>query len=735
MAARVCGKCGFKVVGQNFSFCIECGHPYVAASCTPTVTVAAGATAGRGGLNKAEIRKSLPVQFGDTHKAAPPAAGRSQWPPTAATKSPLPKAHCAVPKSPSPPLAETQPRGPAAQPALQHIAPKWKQKEQETHAHTASTPTSATLTPKEPAAVHPAQQPVPKWKQKEQEAHGHSDTPPSYSPPIPKEPAATQLPKWKQKLQEAHTPPENLSSPKDSAAAQLPKWKQQLQKQTTAQAQPPTPTQSHAVQHSPPHQSPSPIQPKEKPQIVQPQAAHQPPSLQHVPKWKQQQQQQQATSSSTPASLTAETSSSQVVATALKSSNHSHLESPRPPTPTQQTSAATVDPSRKASVPAAPVTKKGDRHTTMVSHVTAKDLKVNTLTPTTVTWDQVISSSPTPSPASSPPVQPTPVSSTSPKPDSASTEQQGKVSDLWQRLRGGLTTSSSGSSLSLEQQVIREKKFRKALLDTKDIELFEPPIGEGGSGVVYRGKCKRQEVAVKQMKYVELMEQSQRDEFVREVVVLKQIKDPHIVKFVGVVLSEDKLWHVTEFIAGGTLRDLVHKQQLSFPLKVKIALDIAKGMHALHQAKIIHRDLKTENCLVVSPTLDAPTTVKLTDFGASRKISSGAQKAYTKGIGTPIYMAPELLKCEEYNEKADVYSFAVSCWELLTQTEPYSEFPNPWAIASFVSDGSRLAIPAGTPKEFADVIVECWAQQASDRPAFSKVVSALQQIMKTLPCK
>eukprot|EP01105_Mastigella_eilhardi_P024667 TRINITY_DN6471_c0_g1_i1.p1 TRINITY_DN6471_c0_g1~~TRINITY_DN6471_c0_g1_i1.p1 ORF type:complete len:544 (-),score=98.43 TRINITY_DN6471_c0_g1_i1:107-1738(-) len=271
-------------------------------------------------------------------------------------------------------------------------------------------------------------------------------------------------------------------------------------------------------------------------------------------------------------------------------------------------------------------------------------------------------------------------------------------------------------------------RLKNSIIDHTQIRLGDSPVGEGASGVVYKACYAGKTVAVKMFRGAERLTQERRDEFVREVYLLTRIQDTHIVEFVGCVISSKKLWLVTEFIGGGTLRSCLYDKgagEMPYPLKIKIALDTAAGMRALHQHNIIHRDLKSDNLLIVSLQWDTPTTVKLTDFGASRQIADSAEKAYTRGVGTPIYMAPEVLKGEHYNSLADVFSFGVFCQEVLTQEEPYASFANSWAIAAYVVGGGRLALPETTPPAFSRVISACWAQSPSSRPTFEQLVPML----------
>ena len=129
-----------------------------------------------------------------------------------------------------------------------------------------------------------------------------------------------------------------------------------------------------------------------------------------------------------------------------------------------------------------------------------------------------------------------------------------------------------------------------------------------------------------------------------------------------------------EFCEKGTLTSLLEKRKLDSLLKLKIALDCAHGMNFLHQSGILHRDLKPDNLLVVSTSIKSPVRVKLTDFGSSRSVTEVGERQKTKGVGTPVYMAPEQLKGEEYSFPSDVFAFGVNLWQIWNQKSPFLSF-------------------------------------------------------------
>lgn len=127
---------------------------------------------------------------------------------------------------------------------------------------------------------------------------------------------------------------------------------------------------------------------------------------------------------------------------------------------------------------------------------------------------------------------------------------------------------------------------------------------------------------------------------------------------------------VTEFLSGGSLFDALHKQgkkfneeQIFYMLK-----DIALGMSYLHGKNVLHCDLKSSNVLI-----DENWNVKLCDFGLSRIKNTKKNKKNNIRVGTPHWMAPEILKGEKYECESDVYSFGIILWELLAEQIPYKD--------------------------------------------------------------
>ncbi|GMF31687.1 unnamed protein product [Phytophthora lilii] len=190
-------------------------------------------------------------------------------------------------------------------------------------------------------------------------------------------------------------------------------------------------------------------------------------------------------------------------------------------------------------------------------------------------------------------------------------------------------------------------------------------ISSGAFGEVYKGVYNGETVAVKTMADV--------DTFMKEIKMATAMNHPNIVQFIGVACdAQEKFCFVMEYMDGGDLRTLLnlYKEQhhpIGFDCaKIKIALHVAHALAYLHyfDVPIIHRDLKSNNIL-----LNQELGAKLTDFGVSRERVVGPM---TAEVGTSLWMAPEVMIGNPYDEKADMFSFGVVLSELSMHSLPYS---------------------------------------------------------------
>ncbi|XP_059643177.1 probable serine/threonine-protein kinase SIS8 isoform X2 [Cornus florida] len=268
-----------------------------------------------------------------------------------------------------------------------------------------------------------------------------------------------------------------------------------------------------------------------------------------------------------------------------------------------------------------------------------------------------------------------------------------------------------------------------ALDDVAECEIPWEDIALGSYGEVYRGDWHGTEVAVK--KFLDQAVTGERlEEFKSEVRIMKRIRHPNVVLFLGAITRAPNLSIVTEFLPRGSLYRLIHRpnNQLDERRRLRMALDAARGMNYLHNCTpvIVHRDLKSPNLLV-----DKNWVVKVCDFGLSRMKHSTFLSSRSTA-GTAEWMAPEVLRNEPSNEKCDVFSFGVILWELCTLQQPWGGM-NPMQVVGAVGfQHRRLDIPDDMHPSIADIIMKCWQTDPKLRPSFAEIMAALKPLQKPI---
>ncbi|KAJ0751492.1 putative dual-specificity kinase TKL-Pl-4 family [Helianthus annuus] len=166
-------------------------------------------------------------------------------------------------------------------------------------------------------------------------------------------------------------------------------------------------------------------------------------------------------------------------------------------------------------------------------------------------------------------------------------------------------------------------------------------------------------------------------------------------------------------MSGGNVYEYLHKNHHTLTLSqlVKFAIDVCRGMEYLHKNNIIHRDLKTANLLLNSANNQA-----------------GVMTAET---GTYRWMAPEIINHQPYDQKADVFSFAIVLWELVTAKIPYDNM-TPLQAALGVRQGRRPDLPTNTHPKVLELMQRCWETDPSIRPSFSEVKVELERLLQEI---
>ncbi|XP_037325696.2 serine/threonine-protein kinase TNNI3K [Pungitius pungitius] len=266
-------------------------------------------------------------------------------------------------------------------------------------------------------------------------------------------------------------------------------------------------------------------------------------------------------------------------------------------------------------------------------------------------------------------------------------------------------------------------------LQLSDLEFHEI-IGSGSFGRVHRGKCRNKIVAIKRYRSNTYCSKSDVDMFCREVSILCRLNHPCIIQFVGACLDDPSQFAiVTQYVSGGSLFSLLHEQKRLIDLQSKliIAIDVAKGMEYLHNLTqpIIHRDLNSHNILLYE---DGHAVVA--DFGESRFLQSVDEDNMTKQPGNLRWMAPEVFtQCTRYSVKADMFSYALCLWELLTGEIPFAHLKPAAAAADMAYHHIRPPVGYSIPKPISALLMRGWNACPEDRPEFSEVLSNLEECL------
>ncbi|KAL9389294.1 hypothetical protein Peur_017899 [Populus x canadensis] len=288
------------------------------------------------------------------------------------------------------------------------------------------------------------------------------------------------------------------------------------------------------------------------------------------------------------------------------------------------------------------------------------------------------------------------------------------------------SASSCGSTSSTVNKVDPDSDCLDYEILWEDLTIGEQ-IGQGSCGTVYHALWYGSDVAVKVFS-----KQEYSDDviiaFKQEVSLIKRLRHPNVLLFMGAVTSPQRLCIVTEFLPRGSLFRLLQRNttKLDWRRRAHMALDIARGMNYLHHYNppIIHRDLKSSNLLV-----DKNWTVKVGDFGLSR-LKHETYLTTKTGKGTPQWMAPEVLRNEPSDEKSDVYSYGVILWELATEKIPWDNLNSMQVIGAVGFMNQQLEIPKDVDPQWASIIGSCWHSDPQCRPTFQELLEKLRDLQR-----
>ncbi|KAL6071458.1 Mitogen-activated protein kinase kinase kinase MLT [Balamuthia mandrillaris] len=283
-------------------------------------------------------------------------------------------------------------------------------------------------------------------------------------------------------------------------------------------------------------------------------------------------------------------------------------------------------------------------------------------------------------------------------------------------------------------------------------------VFHGGQGSVQLIELEQQELAMKcpnmNGSNIALLIQKEyyMKNFYRECTILGKLKHENIVSLYGACFDWPYICILEPFYSLGSLYDVLQDNEvhLPWPLRLRIALEIALGVDYLHRQEVYHRDLKSRNVVVVSLERNDATHVKLIDFGSAKDVSQDQTSPLTEGIiGSGYWMAPEVWQHKPFTKACDVYSYGIVLWELATrENNPFPQFDKKYLLLDAVLKGERPPLPSFScnekEEEQEDMIIRrflgglmqrCWAADPADRPSFADIIRDLQTFLSPSPIK